>query len=48
MDLDTLLAIWCVVFLVVCHIAMIWCSKNVYLKYNKTGNACPSKKSFTR
>lgn len=48
MDLDTFLAVCCCVLLVICHIGMIWCSKNVYLKYNKTGNACPSKKSITR
>ena len=48
MDLDTFFVVCCCVYLVICHIVMIWCSKNVYLKYNKTGNACPVKKTKTR
>jgi hypothetical protein len=48
MNLDTLLAICSAALLVICRLVMWYCEKNVYLKYNKTGNACPAKKAKAR
>lgn len=48
MDLNTFLAICGASILAICLFVMWYCDKNVYLKYNKTGNACPVKKTKTR
>lgn len=48
MNADQFIVTACVVLMVATLAVMRYASTHVYLKYNKTGNACPSKKSITR
>lgn len=41
MDLDTFLAVACLIGAVICYAIVRYCEANVYVKYNKTGNAKP-------
>lgn len=41
MDFDTFLAVTALVGAAICYAILRFCDKNMYAKYNKTGNAVP-------
>lgn len=44
MDFDTFLGVVSMSGAVICYAILRFCDKNVYAKYNKTGNAAPMPK----